>query len=295
MQKTKPAKPVAFKKPGWWNAFNLEPLERYSATTKMVIEHAIESGQTVYSGSCKGVLEHADDQDGFEVFLKALVDGVNGNTYFAHCPIFGRGETETWICWDTGSLTIRVGLDRKISVHIATLSPEAHGVIGKILGEFILPENVRQPVYALAEGPSGIEIMEVGLAGSVLERENYMPDVLEGYDQLVADLQEEEPIGRLSILYGEPGGGKTYMIRGLLDEVPNAIFVLIPSHLVQDLAGPQLVPMLIRARSLANTDSPIVLVIEDADKALVPREEGSLAAISSLLNVSDGILGHSLT
>jgi hypothetical protein len=292
--KLKTPRPVPFKKPEWWNAFNLESLERYSDTARMLLDYAITSGQTVYSGSCKGVLEDAGEEHAFEEFVKALVDGVGGSTNFAHCPIFGRGETETWVLWANGSITIRVGLDKKITVSICTLSLESYQIVGGILGEYLLPENVRQPVYALAEGPTGTEIMEVGLAGEALERDNYEDEVLKGFDFIVSEFQREAPIGRLAIIYGDPGSGKTYMIRGFLEEVPDAIFVLIPSHLVESLAGPKLVPMLIRARSLAGTDSPIILVIEDADKALVIREEGSLAAISSLLNVSDGILGHTL-
>lgn len=39
------------------------------------------------------------------------------------------------------------------------------------------------------------------------------------------------------------------------------------------------------------SDGPIVLVLEDADKVLVNRAAGDMAAISSLLNLGDGILG----
>lgn len=294
MQKKPIVKSTPNKKPIWWNALNLESLERYSDTARMILDHAVISGQTVYSGNCKGILEDADLEDAFEDFVKALVDGIKGSASFAHCPIFGRGSTETWILWDNGSITIRVGLDKKVSVNVVILNLEDYSTVGRILGEYLIPENVRQPVYSLADGKNGIEIMEVGLAGSSLERENYVQEVLDGYEYIIAEIRRESPIGRLSIIYGDPGSGKTYLIRGLINEIPDAIFVLVPSHLVEDLAGPQLVPMLIRARSLAGTDSPIVLVIEDADKALVPREQGSLAAISSLLNVSDGILGHTL-
>ena len=294
MQKKSIVKPLLNKKPSWWNALNLESMERYSDTNRMILDHAIAAGQTVYSGSCRGTLVDADLEDAFEDFVKELVVTVEGYVSFAHCPVFGRGETETWVLWDKGSITIRVGVDKKVSVQVTTLSLEGYTVVAELLGEFLLPENIRQPVYSLADGKNGIEIMEVGLAGEPLEKDNYTEEVFDGYEYIIAELRRESPIGRLSIIYGEPGTGKTFLIRGLLNEIPDAIFVLIPSHLVEDLAGPQLVPMLIRARSLAGSDSPIVLVIEDADKALVPREKGSLAAISSLLNVSDGILGHTL-
>lgn len=294
MQRKPIVKPIQNKRPSWWNALNLESMSRYSDTARMILDHAVISGQTVYSGNCRGTLEDADLDNAFEDFVKVLVTSIEGCTSFAHCPVFGRGETETWVLWDKGSITIHVGIDKKVTVQVTTFSLENYTAVVDLFGQYLIPENVRQPVYSLAEGSNGIEIMEVGLAGEPLERSNYVQEVLDGYEYIIAELRRESPIGRLAIIYGEPGSGKTYLIRGLLNEIPDAIFVLIPSHLVEDLAGPQLVPMLIRARSLAGTDNPIVLVIEDADKALVPREKGSLAAISSLLNVSDGILGHTL-
>lgn len=39
---------------------------------------------------------------------------------------------------------------------------------------------------------------------------------------------------------------------------------------------------------------PIVLILEDADQCLVPRAADNISSISSLLNLSDGILGSLL-
>ena len=294
MQKKPIVKSTPNKKPSWWNALNLESLDRYSDMARMVIDHAVTSGKTVFSGNCKGNLEDADQEDAFEAFVQALVDGIQGYVSFTHAPPFGRGALETWVLWEGGSITIKMGLDKKVMVSVVALGSEDYANIAGILGGYLIPDNVRQPVYSLANGNNGIEIMEVGLAGEYLERENYVQEVLDGFEYIIEEIRRESPIGRLSIIYGDPGSGKTYLIRGIINEIPDAIFVLVPCHLVEDLAGPQLVPMLIRARSLAGTNNPIVLIIEDADRALVPREEGSLAAISSLLNVSDGILGRTL-
>jgi len=262
----------------------------------MLVTHAISTGATVYTGTCRGILEDQGEEGAIEAFLKALCDKVRASATFASGPIFGRGPHETWLVWANGSIVVRVGTDNKISVAVSTTSEVDHKAIGETLGEYLLPENVRQPVYSLADGANGIEIAEVGLAGQDWEEDNYNEEVIEDFKFAVAELQREEPIGRLLLIDGDPGTGKTFFIRGLIHEVLDAIFVLVPSHMVEDLAGPELVPMLIRARSLAGSDKPIVLVIEDADKALVPRgdQEGSLTAISALLNVSDGILGHTL-
>jgi hypothetical protein len=250
----------------------------------------------VYSGTCKGVLE--DISEGLVVAMRKLLTEltieVGGTPIYTSGPIFGRGESTTNLIWSDGSISLKVGIDSKVSILVSTTDGTKYEKLGKIIGDHLLPENVRQPVYSLAEGPNGIEVIEVGVAAQSWEEGNYTPDVVEQFKFSVSELQNENPTGRLILVYGEPGTGKTFFICGLINEVLDAIFVLIPSHMVEDLAGPKLIPMLIRARALSDSDKPIVLVIEDADKALVPREAGSLASISSLLNISDGIVGRTL-
>lgn len=280
--------------PPWWNASFCSDMERFGPTARMMVHHAITTGAQVWAGTCKGVLEDQGEDNAKEAFLGALCEVVGAKAIFATGPVFGRGTHETWLAWDKGAITVTFGIDDKVHISFTTTDEDHYGSLGERIGEYLLPENVRQPVYALAETGGGIEIQEVGLAGQPYEPDNYEEDVSDGFSFIVDDLQRDEPVGRLTIIEGDPGTGKTFFIRGIINEVLDAIFVLVPSHMVDDLAGPELVPMLIKAHGLAGSTKPIVLVIEDADRALVPREEGSLAAISALLNVSDGILGRVL-
>jgi ATP-dependent 26S proteasome regulatory subunit len=43
-----------------------------------------------------------------------------------------------------------------------------------------------------------------------------------------------------------------------------------------------------------STPTPILFIIEDADHCLVPRDDGNISTISSLLNYTDGIFGSML-
>jgi AAA family ATPase len=91
---------------------------------------------------------------------------------------------------------------------------------------------------------------------------------------------------------GSPGTGKTHLIRAMLLEVPDAMFVLISPEMVTNLAGPELLPVLLQNRGCAT--GPIVLILEDADKCLVARDKDNMNSIQSLLNLGDGILGSLL-
>lgn len=176
-------------------------------------------------------------------------------------------------------------------LQVATVNEASIQTIAKLARGILVPDDPAKGfVFALAAGMGGYQLSRIGAAGTPLERGNYSPDVLARYDHVVADLKADSPCGRLVIMAGAPGGGKTFLARALLADVPNAAFVVVPPHLVKDLGSPEMIPALVQAKN-HGFDGPVVLVLEDADKVLVNREAGDMAAISSLLNLGDGILG----
>jgi ATPase family associated with various cellular activities (AAA) len=184
---------------------------------------------------------------------------------------------------------------RYADVAIASTKDEAFKNVAKLCAGILTHDNPKEGfVYALTKGAmGGYGLSRIGAAGTPLERGNYNPKVLAAYDHIVADLKAEAPCGRLIIMAGEPGTGKTYLVRSLLSDIPKAAFVVVPPHMVKELGSPELLPALAGARH-DGMSGPMALIIEDADKVLVQREAGDMAAISSLLNLGDGILGSVL-
>ena len=135
-------------------------------------------------------------------------------------------------------------------------------------------------------------MQSLGNAGIPLVDTNYTPKVMEDYKFVVRDLQSEVPSGRITIMRGSPGTGKTHLIRAMLLEVTDALFVLVNPDMIVDLAGPELLPLLLSYRG--GREGPIVLVLEDADRCLVKRASDNISSIQSLLNMGDGILGSML-
>lgn len=147
-------------------------------------------------------------------------------------------------------------------------------------------------IYAIIRQGMHLGLSSIGNAGIPLVSGNYTQKVLEDYRYVIKDLKSESPSGRLAIMRGPAGTGKTHLIRAMLLEVPDAMFVLISPDVVTNLAGPELLPLLMNYRG--GRSGPIVLVLEDADKCLVARESTDMNSIQALLNLGDGILGSLL-
>ena len=150
----------------------------------------------------------------------------------------------------------------------------------------------RGHIYVLTQNDRGLTYSSVGIAKTPLVEENYERSVVEDTKIVIESLKSEMPSGRIVLIRGEPGTGKTYLIRSILDSVKKATFIIITPSLVESLTGPNLMTFFIQ--NSEDFVGPVVLVIEDADPCLVERSLDNMSLVSSLLNVSDGIIGNLL-
>jgi hypothetical protein len=143
-------------------------------------------------------------------------------------------------------------------------------------------------VSIIGRGPQGLGLFELGVSKTVFEASNY-PYLMEDYNHIVSCLSSSDPCGRLILVEGAPGTGKSYLIRALVAQL-DCIAVFVPSTLVSALSGPELAPLLLSHRE--DSVKPIILILEDADSALIDRKSGNLDSLSTLLNLGDGLFGQ---
>lgn len=91
--------------------------------------------------------------------------------------------------------------------------------------------------------------------------------------------------GRLVMLHGEPGTGKTFYFRYLLNEIaPTKKVIYVPPYLVDMLGAPSFVDFLMEEKGS-------ILMIEDAESILCSDDpEERSAGLNNLLQATDGIL-----
>lgn len=153
-------------------------------------------------------------------------------------------------------------------------------------------------VHMVAQTTRGWSITRIGEGGVPFISDNYMPEIRESFDRIGKVFSEKNPAGRLVILHGPPGSGKTFFIRGLMEKMENVKCLLVPARLAVQMEDPTFISTLIEELELDSDDTenkiPLLLIVEDADQILTTREAGDTGAISSLLNLADGIFGSLL-
>lgn len=151
--------------------------------------------------------------------------------------------------------------------------------------------DAKSAVLSIENAHQGPVLRHLGYDAQPLVRENYTDDVLQKFDAVVKSWTEGPTHGRVAILTGPPGTGKTHLVRGFMHAIQGAGFVVLPHGMLESLGGPSLIGLLADAAEMRRK---LVFVLEDADDALVARDQGNMHLISSLLNLGDGLLGAAL-
>lgn len=115
---------------------------------------------------------------------------------------------------------------------------------------------------------------------------NYNDDFKVPYEKICDIIQKKDETGFV-LLYGEPGTGKSTIIKNLISKYTDIEFVFMDSTLLASAPQNTLVSYFIENQ---NT----VFILEDCEKVLLSREETSNPIISTILNVTDGIIGDVL-
>lgn len=113
---------------------------------------------------------------------------------------------------------------------------------------------------------------------------NYGGEVVSKSERIVEALSGNK--NGLILLSGDPGTGKSTFIKYLTTKTTRKV-IYLSSGAAEQITNPDFLSFMMRHRGS-------VLLLEDAEKVLRSRDSQDNAAISNILNITDGILGDCL-
>lgn len=288
--------------PSWLDADKIGNITLYDAgsvdsmlliiTKELFVRHIIKNSEQLFEFIVSGALSIPEDE-----FI-SLIESFEGELIYREDTTKRSSHMKLWVdeefiiqLSDTSERYGSYGDNKEKYLEFFTTNEAMVNEWKKVFASTLTKKKEKGTVCSLTTSQSGLKFTSIGNAGKSIVRDNYTKEVQEAYDQIVNDLCSDDPSGRLSIIDGPAGSGKTHLIKGILADV-KAMFILISPDSIQEIGNPNMIPLLIETYlETKKANEPIVFILEDADAALVPREHGNSGLISSLLNYTDGIFG----
>ena len=144
-------------------------------------------------------------------------------------------------------------------------------------------EKVKKDTYNIAINSSfGLSLKEMKFRGVECDiHKNYNDDL--PYDRICEILNS--PKQELLLFYGDPGTGKTTLIKQLINQFIDKKIIVMDTNSFTTISDDKFLKFL-----FDHPDS--IIILEDCDKVLRAREKGN-NFMSTILNLTDGLVGES--
>lgn len=154
-------------------------------------------------------------------------------------------------------------------------------------GYIVETEVEYKPILnVLVMKPDGFALSSTNLPDKDIDIEHMYPTGFQDVSDKMVKIVNNDDTGLL-ILHGPPGTGKTSYIRWLSGQTKRS-FVFIPTDMVSSLSKPTFLEFLMQNRGLT-------FIVEDAETILRPRDEFENSVVSTILGLTDGLLGDVLS
>ena len=291
---------------GWWNYIEQERIswggDRYSSAASGLFFKAARSGKQLHEFSTNGGIFKASSEkisDNKKVvgsFVKEIANlGLNICYNLKYSKDDG-GNYNRLFTDNQSVISILITSkkdDKRIDIMAASFDEKLIDKVRALVLKYIEFNPNEPELFIICESEDGLILRGIGKPGIALESGNYNVGVIDGFKYTVEQLSKKDPFGRLVIMHGPPGTGKTHLLKSLIQEMDldNRKFIFLQPEFLYRFNIATLTRIFLDAAENGNS---LVLIIEDADDCLVPRQADNMVAISTLLNFADGFIGNML-
>lgn len=151
------------------------------------------------------------------------------------------------------------------------------------LKKIVYLPSINKTFFIISASSLGYELRAANIKDYDIPIElNYGDSFVNKYDTIVDRLKNNKH--GLFLFHGEPGCGKTMLIRKLVSELAGEkTIIYVPSYFMFDIANPEMISFISKFRNS-------ILLLEDAEMLLTSPEEERNQAVANILNISDGLL-----
>jgi len=128
----------------------------------------------------------------------------------------------------------------------------------------------------------GLQLKPMEVKRSKLDLDLFYEDDFKEMDMIIRKRLNRKNDKGIVLLHGLPGTGKTTYLRYLVGKIKKRVLFL-SSNLAGNLIDPEFIDLLIN-----NPNS--VVIVEDSENIMMDRRNNGYSSVSTLLNISDGLL-----
>lgn len=200
-----------------------------------------------------------------------------------------ENESEIFLILKRGLLVHILDCDRVVINYGCKISIEERNELLKLIAENKLSNSKDKKFHMLSYSNDSFELTDFNVKPFNIDLgTHYNDDFFEVHESILSSLRNKNKNG-IILLHGKYGSGKTYYLRYLISNIERK-FIYLPLDRIERINSPEFIPFMSKF-------SDSVLILEDCESLLVPREKGytNSSALSNLLNLGDGLLSDAFS